>query len=286
MPGPRAVRRRGPAVGIIDYYDDHPISERRVLAALGRRRGLRTGPPRPDELFDFDQDHYGGLAAVAALARLAGVDATRRVLDLCAGLAGPARFLAWATGCRVTALELHAGRAAGAARLTRLVGLAARVAVVRGDARALPFRASAFDACLSQEALLHVDDKEATLRECHRVLAPGGRLAFTDWIAHPRLADRERAQLREWMAATTLQTLASYRSLLGRAGFGAIEAVDVSEEWRRVLHRRDEMYRAAREEVVARRGAGRYDQFGRLFAFFARLVEDGKLGGGRFTATR
>lgn len=271
---------------VIDYYDQHPISESHVLATLARRRRLRSGPPRPDELFDLDQDHYGGLEAVAALARLARIDAARRVLDLGAGLAGPARFLAWSTGCRVTALELNAGRAAGAARLTRLVGLATRVAVVRGDARVLPFRAGAFDACLSQEALLHVEDKGATLRECHRVLSPGGRLAFTDWIAHPRLADRERAQLREWMAAPALQSLTSYRELLGRAGFGAIEAHDVSDEWRSILRRRRERYRASRDEVVARLGPGRHDAFQRIFASFARLVEDGKLGGGRFAATR
>jgi sarcosine/dimethylglycine N-methyltransferase len=273
-------------VHVIDFYDRHPISEPQVLAAVARRRGPRAGPLRPDELFDFDQDHYGGLAAVAALGRLAGVDGRRRVLDLCAGLGGPARFLAWSTGCRVTALELNRGRAGGAARLTRLVGLAGRVAVVRGDARILPFRTAGFDACLSQEALLHIADKGATLRECHRVLAPGGRLAFTDWIAHPRLGDRERAQLQAWMAATTLQTLPSYRALLGRAGFAAVSAEDLSDEWRPILRSRLEMYRGQRDDMVARFGQARYDEYQQLYAFFVGLVEDGKLGGGRFAATR
>jgi SAM-dependent methyltransferase len=264
-----------------DYYDDHPISESQVLAAVARRRGPGTAPPRPDDLFDFDQDHYGGVAAVAALARRARVGPNSRVLDLCAGLGGPARFLAWSTGCRVTALERHAGRAASALRLTRLVGLSRGVTVVRADALAVPFRTAWFDACLSQEALLHVPDKVSVLRECHRVLAPGGRLAFTDWIAHPRLGDRERQRLQAWMAATTLQTLASYRGLLGRAGFGAIEAEDISDEWRPVLRRRHDAYRGLRAD-----GAGRHDEYRQLHAFFVGLVEDGKLGGGRFTATR
>ena len=123
-----------------------------------------------------------------ALARLAGIDARARVLDLCAGLGGPARFLASRRGCRVVAVELNAGRAAGAARLTRLVRLHRRVRVVRGDATALPLASGRFDACLSQEALLHIADKAAVLREAHRVLAAGGRLAFTDWIARPRWA--------------------------------------------------------------------------------------------------
>src|SRR5947199_10744285 len=156
-----------------DFYDHHPISEAQVLAALGRRRGGDLSRLTPDELFEFDQDHYGGLDAVDALARRAGITAQSRVLDVCAGLAGPARFLASRRGCRVLALELHAGRAAGGVRLNRLVGLDGRVRVVRGDATTLPFRDGSFDACVSQEALLHVDDKLAVLAGCRRILVPG-----------------------------------------------------------------------------------------------------------------
>src|SRR5439155_1760673 len=116
-----------------------------------------------------------------------------------------------------------------ATRLTRLVGLEGRVRVVRGDASALPFREGSFDACVSQEAFQHIADKLAVLAGCRRVLAPGGRLAFTDWIARARLGERERARLAEWMAATTLQSIDSYRALLGRAGFVRVEAEDVSD---------------------------------------------------------
>lgn len=279
------MRQQG-ASPLADYYDHNPIGEAQIMAAL-RRRGLVAGPPLPPEvLFDLDQDHYGGPAAVATLARRAGVATGSRVLDVCAGLAGPARVLAHDRGCRVVACELHPGRAAGGARLTRLVGLAARVAVVRADARSLPFRAASFDACISQEGLLHVDDKAAVLAECQRVLAPGGRLAFTDWIAHPRLGERERERLWRWMAATTLQSLDGYRALLGRTGFRAVEAEDVSPEWRAIVRGRLTLFRARRADLVATLGDARYEAYGQLHAFFAGLVEDGKLGGGRFTASR
>ena len=267
---------------VSDYYDHHPINEARVLQALSRP-GL--GRPTADDLFEFDQDHYGGLAAVDALARRAGIAATSRVLDVCAGLGGPARFVAGRRGARVLALELHSGRAAGAARLNRLVG-ARSVTVVRGDATALPFARGAFDACLSQEALLHISDKATVLDECHRVLAPGGRIAFSDWIAFPRLGDREREQLWEWMAATTLQTLEGYSVLLGRAGFSSVEAEDLSAEWRPIVRKRLELHRALRADGVARLGKETYQEYDQLHVFFVRLIEEGKLGGGRFTATR
>lgn len=266
-----------------EYYDEHPISEAGVLAALAGR-GL-AGSLTADDLFEFDQDHYGGLEAVDALARRAGVGAASRVLDLCAGLGGPARFLASRRGSAVVALELHPGRAAGAARLNRLVKQT-RVSVVRADATALPFTGRAFDACVSQEALLHIADKPTVLAECHRVLVPGGRLAFSDWIAFPSLGDRERERLREWMAATTLQTLDGYRTLLGRAGFSGVEAEDLSGEWRAIVRKRLDLHRALRRQRQARLGAQNYREYDQLHAFFVGLIEAGKLGGGRFAATR
>ncbi|MBI4637451.1 MAG: methyltransferase domain-containing protein [Candidatus Rokubacteria bacterium] len=271
---------------VSDFYDRHPISEQQVLAAARRRRRGVAGPLTAEDLFEFDQDHYGGLDAVDALARRAGITATARVLDVCAGLGGPARFLASRRGCRVVGLELNPGRAAGAARLTRRVGLSDRVTVVRGDAAALPFAGATFDACLSQEGLLHIEDKAAVLAGCHRVLVPGGRLAFTDWIARPRLADRERDRLWEWMAATGLQTLDGYRRLLGHAGFTSVEAEDLSAEWRPLLRARLDMYRHGRDDIVARLGEAWYREFDALYTFFVDLVEAGKLGGGRFSGTR
>ena len=272
---------------VSDFYDRHPISEEQVLAAVRRRRGaLADGPLGADDLFDFDQDHYGGLAAVDALATLAGIGADSRVLDVCAGLAGPARFLASHRGCHVVAVELNARRAAGAARLTRLVRLQARVRVVRSDATVLPFASARFDACVSQEGLLHIEDKAAVLGEAYRVLAPGGRLAFTDWVARSTLGDGERRRLHEWMAATTLQGLDGYRALLGAAGFRAVSVEDLADEWRAILRARLQMFRAMREETIARLGEPRYREYDQLFAFFVGLIEAGKLAGGRFGATR
>jgi sarcosine/dimethylglycine N-methyltransferase len=269
--------------GVIDFYDRHPISATQVLDAL-RRQGKVGARLAPEDLGELDHDHYGGLAAVESLARRAGVAPGARVLDVCAGLGGPARFLALRFRAQVVALDLNAGRCVGGARLTRLVGLEALVRPLRADAQALPFRAGAFSAVLSQEGLLHVPDKGRVLAECARVLAPGGRIAFSDWIATPRLADNERTRLAAWMAAVTIQSIAGYRALLARAGFTGIEAEDVSSHWIAILRRRLAMYRSLRADTVARLGEARYAEYRQLYAFFVGLVEAGKLGGARFSA--
>ncbi|MBI3030283.1 MAG: methyltransferase domain-containing protein [Candidatus Rokubacteria bacterium] len=269
---------------VVDFYDRHPINEGQILDALARR-GKDLSALTPEDLFDLDQDHYGGLQAVDALARLGGVGQNSRVLDLCCGLGGPARFLASRFGCRVAGVDLTHSRCASAARLTRLVGLSGRVSFVGGDAVRLPFKAGSFTACLSQEAFLHVPDKAGALAECARVLIPGGRLAFTDWVAGPKLSPGERRRLSEWMATAGVENFDGYRRLLSRVGFGAIEAEDLSDWWRRILRERLQMYRRLEAETVARFGQARYEEYDQLYAFFVGLVEASKLGGGRFSAT-
>jgi sarcosine/dimethylglycine N-methyltransferase len=273
-----------PVPPVVDFYNRHPISEGQIVDAL-RRQGKDLARLKPEDLYDLDQDHYGGLEAVEALGRRARIDAASRVLDVCAGLAGPARFIARRWGAHVTGIDLNPERAAGARRLTARVGLGRFVRMVRGDAQSLPFGPAAFTAVVSQEGLLHVPDKGRVLAECRRVLLPRGRIAFSDWIATARLGDGERRRLQEWMAAVTLQSIQGYKSLLARAGFGAIEAEDLSAEWVGILRRRREMFRGLGADTVARLGQARYDEYDQLYAFFVGLVEQGKLGGARFSAT-
>jgi ubiquinone/menaquinone biosynthesis C-methylase UbiE len=274
---------REPPPGVVDFYDRHPINETQVLESA-RARGAGHRPLSPEDLWQWDQDHYGGLEAVEALARRAAIGPGMAVLDVCAGLGGPARVLAHRFGARVTGVDLTHSRCAAGARLTALVRLSPLVRLVRADAQVLPFRAGAFDAAVSQEGLLHVPDKGAVLAECARVLRPGARLAFTDWIAQPRLEENERRHLAQWMAAVSLQRIDGYRRLLARAGFGRVEAEDLSAEWIGILHGRLRMYRSMRETTVARFGPARYDEYNQLYAFFVGLVEAGKLGGARFSA--
>jgi ubiquinone/menaquinone biosynthesis C-methylase UbiE len=107
------------------------------------------------------------------------------VLDVGAGIGGPARFLAARYGARVTALDATARFCRGAELLTRGAGLADRVEIVCGDALALPFADHTFDLAWTQAVIQNIADKPRLLAELARVVRPGGRVALFEVVAGP-----------------------------------------------------------------------------------------------------
>jgi sarcosine/dimethylglycine N-methyltransferase len=270
---------------VLAFYSRHPISRDQILAQLTARRGHLDGLA-PEDLFAYDQDHYGGLSVVDALADRARIDSGSQVADFCAGLAGPARYLAHKYGATVTCIELNPHRAPGAADLTRRVGLAQRVRIVRGDVMLVPLAAQTMDAVISQEALLHVPDKRAALSEAYRVLKHGGRLAFTDWAEHRRLEVADSDAMWRGIAAQSVQSFVSYPKMLREIGFRNVAVEDLTADWGRILEERFAMYCKLRKET-ARLGTPTGDEeFYRSYARLVALVQEGTLGGGRFTAEK
>lgn len=270
---------------VVAFYNRHPISRDQILARLSAQRGHLDGLV-PDDLFQHDQDHYGGLAVVDALAQRADIGPGRRVADFCAGLGGPARYLAHKYGAIVTCIELNPARAPGAADLTRRVGLEAQVHVVRGDVMRVPLADASMEAVISQEALLHVSDKRAVLAEAFRVLKKGGSLAFTDWVEHGMLDAADYESMWEGIAAQTIQSFDSYRLLLTEAGFCNIAVEDLTGDWGEILGQRFAMYRQLREETVRAATPSGDDAFYASYARLVALVQSRRLGGGRFVAQK
>lgn len=268
---------------VVTFYDRHPISAQQILDKL-----RDAGPPidglTAADLWPHDQDHYGGLDANDALAARAGIGADTRVLDLCAGLCGPARHNVAVRGCTVVALELNAHRAAGASGLNELVELDDRIAVVQGDATMPPFGDSVFDVAWSQEAFLHIADKPPLLAGARRVLKPGGRLAFTDWVAGPALTAADRRMMDEGIAAKAIHSPGEYEQLLRDAGFASISRDDLSAAWRPILEARLQMYRRLREDAQRATGGDPHADYVRFYERFVALVASGALGGARFVA--
>ena len=274
---------RGRGMDVRTLYDEHPINEEEVLSKLVAA-GKDIAALQPEDLLTYDQDHYGGTEATDVLAQRLALAPGQRVLDVCAGLGGSSRYLAWKYDCTVTGVELTASRVSGAQALTRRVGLQERVTIVQGDATRLELEPAGFDAAVSQESFLHITDKAALLGGIRRMLRAGGRLGFTDWTATPRLTAEERRELRERIAAYDVIEPAQYAAHLGHAGFRDLAHEDLSPLWAKILRARLEMYRSLEAETVRRFGRARHEHYMAAYETFVAAVEAGRLGGGRFLA--
>jgi sarcosine/dimethylglycine N-methyltransferase len=133
----------------------------------------------------IDEFHLLGRAATTGLADLAAIQTEDHLLDIGAGLGGPARLLAQNYGCHVTTVDLSADYCETAEWLNRATGLSERITVAHGDALNLPFPDGSFEVVWSQHAQMNIADKRRVYGEARRVLKDGGRLAIWDIIAGP-----------------------------------------------------------------------------------------------------
>lgn len=106
----------------------------------------------------------------------------RRVLDLATGGGHTALALArrgaWTVAGDITLPMLHAARDHIAARLTDSATCFARL-----DAERLPFAADTFDAVTCRIAPHHFPDVAQFVRECARVVRPGGMVGVVDQLS-------------------------------------------------------------------------------------------------------
>jgi ubiquinone/menaquinone biosynthesis C-methylase UbiE len=270
---------------VTEFYDTHPISERQVLDKLVQD-GFDLSSLDQGILQDYDQDHFGGLAATDTLAHLANVGGSTHVLDVCCGLGGPARYFAHHYGSRVTGIDLNQSRVDGAIRLTEMVGLEGKVSFHRANALSTALPSAKFDSLIAQEAFCHIPNKPELFAECVRVVKPGGLIAFTDILEETSMTTPARERLRQEMAFTELNTLDGYRVLLETSGCEMKMVEDLSEEWARILINRLAMYRGLKDQTIARFGSSHFEKWDRTYSFFVGLYASSELGGGRFLAQK
>ncbi len=270
---------------VAQWYADHPISAPHILTKL-KSAGGTLDDVEPQDLYPYDQDHYDGLKANARLADNTLMQSGDRVLDICAGLCGPARWYANERGVDVTGVDISPNRVDGAKQLNALVGLANQVHPVLASAMDIPFEDGRFDAAVSQESFLHVPDKSKTLHEAFRVLRPGARFSFTDWVMHTPMPQEEFEEYRRRFACQSLLSIPEYEELLKDAGFIIVSAKDVTEAWGDILARRLRMYQDLDAEAERAGNPSKGDDFLIMYAKFVSDVQQHRIGGVCLTAEK
>ncbi len=196
---------------------------------LAEVQAVYSGPEgRLWELLMGEQIHIGGFASSLDLAQRAGITAGSRGVDLCcctgAGMKFLVRFLnvAHMTGVDATPAMVQLGRQRAAAE-----GLTGRVSFVENSVCATGLPAGEADFVWGEDAWCYVEDKTRLISEAARLLKPGGKVAFTDWMEGPAgLTDAEAARYLGFMKFPNVLTPGEYRSLLEKNGCAVRVAQD------------------------------------------------------------
>ena len=119
------------------------------------------------------------------------------VLDVACGSGGPALFMARATGCHVTGMDINEDGINSANQVAQAQGMSVQARFQQGDAaRPLPFGDASFDAITCIDAINHIYNRLDVLREWYRVLRPGGRILFTDAVIVTGMLLRDEVMAR------------------------------------------------------------------------------------------
>ena len=170
-----------------------------------------------------------------------------RVLDVACGGGGPALRLARHTGCSVVGIDSNAQAVAGARALAREQGLSGRVLFECHDAsEPLPFSESAFDAVVCFDALVHLPNRPRVFAGWAHILAPGGRLLFTDQVMTGPISNEEIAA-RTIVGYFLLAGSGYDQRLLSEAGFELLRREDLTVSLQEIARR----HCAAREANAA-----------------------------------
>lgn len=156
----------------------------------------------------------GGNAALWRMATVKAIDPKpgEKILDIAAGTGTSSQAIA-KSGAEVIALDFSAGMVAeGRKRHPELT-------FVEGDAEALPFPPSSFDAVTISFGLRNVNNPQLALGEMYRVLKPGGRVVICEFSHPPRalIAGSYHAYLKYIMPAVATITSShrdAYRYLM------------------------------------------------------------------------
>lgn len=171
---------------------------------------------------------------IEELLRWGAVDRAQSILDVGCGIGGSTLYLANKFHAQATGITLSPVQAQRAKQRARDLAMGDRAQFQVADALNMPFPDNHFDVIWSLESGEHMPDKTQFLRECYRVLKPGGRFLMATWghrPVPPALTADELNHLDEIYRVYCLPhviALPEYEAIAQTIGFQAIHTDDWS----------------------------------------------------------
>ena len=140
------------------------------------------------------------------------------------------------------------------------------------------------DFVYSKDAWCYMPDKQLIVDEAARIVKPGGKVMFTDWIEGEGLSDAEAQRFLSLMTFPAIPTMKEYASMLEKANF----EVEVAENSGRFSPAMNSYLHMLKLQAVydAKKLLGwdeeAYVKLIADFEFMAKLAQEGKIIQGMF----
>lgn len=238
------------------------------------------------EMCMTEQIHSGGAAATDVLANALGLKPGQHVLDIASALGAPARHIAKKYGVKVTGLDMTRTMLKKAIERTREAKLEHLIDYVEGNALDLPFHKDTFDFVWGQEAWCYVTDKPRMIEEAYRVLKPGGKMGFTDWVITGRISDEELKPLYESMAFPYMETFQGWQDIMKQKGFKILDAQDQTEEYAKCFDDYANTVAGGKDVILKNFGPDLFTFAENLVAMWRKAAHEHKVGRGFYVARK
>jgi SAM-dependent methyltransferase len=207
-----------------------------------------------------------------------GLTADDHVLEVASGSGGPALYLANTVGCRVTGIDANAAGVTTASEMAVRSNQHHRVQFTVADANMrLPFDDNSFDALICIDAMNHLPDRLAVLREWNRVLRGGRRAIFTDPVVVSGPVTNDELALRSSIGLFLFVPPGVNERLIAEAGLQLVFQEDVTDNAALVAGRWFQARGRHKDEMVKIEGEERFGDLQRFFFTVHQLSAERRL---------
>lgn len=163
IPEPEQPKKKEMSVDTIDPWDEETIDIAQYIWGKGF-----CGP--------------GGPEYIVSLSKLLALSPEMSMLQIGAGLGGPARVLADRFGVWITGYEESSNMVEKGNKLSKMSGMEKKAALEHYDPEELESFDRKFDRALSKEALFTIQDKNNIIANIEDKLKPGGLFLMTEYV--------------------------------------------------------------------------------------------------------
>jgi SAM-dependent methyltransferase len=187
------------------------------------------------------------------------LEPSSRVLEVACGAGGISCLISAQYGAIVHGVDIREEAVEAAIARCNELGLEGKVSFSVQDAsRVLDFPDSSFEAIFCNDSINHLPERDKVLGDWYRLLAPKGRVLFTDPILVTGILSNEEIRIRSSIGYYLFTPPGENERLLINAGFNILRVEEATGQVEHVARRWHEARLQRREQLLEFEGQEQY----------------------------